>query len=101
MKILGYLSVTITLLTYSALMHGWALSKLWSWFISRTFDVPELSIPAAIGFLMVVNYLTTKIDLQKKKEKEEYLVTLLNGFMISTIKPLFALILGAIVKIWL
>lgn len=45
-------------MVYGAMMNGWALSKLWSWFIVSTFALPALTIPAAIGVALVVNYLT-------------------------------------------
>lgn len=99
MKIIGYISTTIILMVYAAMMNGWALSKLWSWFIVTTFGLPALTIPAAIGLAMVVSYLTTKLD--DKKSEDKYWETLVKGAVISTIKPLFVLGFGAIVKLWL
>ncbi len=100
MKAIGYISTTIFLMAYGATMNGWALSKLWSWFIVKTFEIPALSVPAAIGFVLVVNYLTIKLD-GKKKDDREYWETLLEGAVISTLKPLAAVGFGAIVKLWL
>lgn len=99
MKIIGYISTTIVIMVYAAMMNGWALSKLWSWFIVTTFGLPALTIPAAIGLAMVVSYLTTKLD--DKKSEDKYWETLVKGAVIATIKPLFALGFGAIVKLWL
>lgn len=99
MKAIGYISTTIVLMVYGAMMNGWALSKLWSWFIVKTFGLPALTIPSAIGVAMVVTYLTQKLD--DKKSEDKYWEVLVKGAVISTLKPLFALGFGAIVKLWL
>ena len=99
MKIIGYISTTILLVVYSAMLNGWALSKLWSWFIVKTFGLPPLTIPAAIGLASIVTYMTMKLD--DKKSEDKYWETLLKGAVVSTVKPLFALGFGAIVKLWL
>ena len=99
MKAIGYISTTIILMVYASILNGWALSKLWSWFIVTTFGMPVLSIPAAIGFAMVVTYLTHQMS--DKESKDEYWQTLVKGAIAATIKPLFALLFGAIVKAWL
>ena len=99
MKIIGYISTTIILMVYAAMLNGWALAKLWSWFIVTTFDLPALSIPAAIGLAMVVSYLTQRLD--DKKSEDAYWEILVKGAVAATLKPLFALLFGAIVKVWL
>lgn len=99
MKAMGYIFVTIIVLTYAAVINGWALAKLWSWFIVTTFGVAPVSIPAAIGLAMIVEYVakpSTKTDPDKA-----YWEVLLEGFIYQTIKPLIALIIGVIVKQWL
>ena len=99
MKIIGYISTTIVLMVYAATLNGWALSKLWAWFIVSTFGLSALSIPAAIGLSLVVGYLTQ--TLKPDKDKKPYWETLVEGGVASTVKPLFALAFGAIVKAWL
>jgi putative Mn2+ efflux pump MntP len=99
MKIIGYISTTIILMVYAAMLNGWALAKLWSWFIVQTFNLPVLSIPAAIGLSMVVGYLTHQMS--DKKNEDEYWETLVKGGVAATVKPIFALLFGAIVKLWL
>ncbi len=81
------------------LFFGGALSKLWAWFIVKTFGLPALTIPAAIGLAMVVNYLTQRFD--PAKNDDPYWKDLVRSVVISTLKPLFALGFGAIVKLWL
>ena len=99
MKIIGYISTRIILMVYAAMINGWALAKLWSWFIVTTFGLPALSIPAAIGLAMVVSYLTQHLD--DKKSEDSYWDILVKGAVAATLKPLFALLFGAIVKVWL
>jgi hypothetical protein len=36
------------------LLHGWALSVLWGWFVVPIFKVPQLTIPLAIGIVTTV-----------------------------------------------
>ena len=99
MKAIGYIVTTLFLTVYGMIMNGWALSKLWKWFIATTFALPPLTIPAAIGFAIVVNYLTQKID--DKNSDEPFWQKLARGAVISTLKPLFAVGFGAIVRLWL
>lgn len=83
-------------------MNGWVLTKLWGWFIVKTFNLPSLTIPTAIGLALVISYLTIKSDNESdKNKKEEYWQKLVNAAVIATIKPLCALGIGSIVKLWL
>lgn len=97
MKIIGYIATTIILMGYSAVMNGWALVKLWSWFIVPVFSAPVLTMISAIGLSLVVQYFTVTSPSNKKTETT-YGETLLLGFLWSTIKPLFALAFGALIK---
>src|SRR4051812_10507247 len=100
MKIIGYITVTIVLTIYGTLMNGWALSQLWSWFIVKTFELPALTIPEAIGICLVVRFMTSQFD-GKNCKNDEYLLSLIKSAFISTLKPLVSLGMGAIVRLWL
>ncbi len=40
----------------SSLVHGWALAKLWGWFVVKTFPtLPVLTVLQAIGISLVVS----------------------------------------------
>lgn len=95
MKIIGYTAVTFAIVIYSSILNGWALSKLWEWFIEPTFGLAALSIPAAIGLGYVVSYLTH----QSKEGDSEgtYGEKLVKGVVVGTLKPLFSLAFGFIV----
>jgi hypothetical protein len=101
MKLLGYITATIITMIYAAMLNGWALSLLWAWFIIPTFELPKLSIPAAIGLSMVVAYLTYQVRNNKDEEKEKYWESLVRGGLTTTTKALFALLFGAVVKMWM
>ena len=62
-----------------------------------TFGLPHLTIPAAIGLAMMVGY----FQKLSKDDEDEYLKKLINGIIIGTLKPLFYVGIGAIVKAWL
>ena len=102
MKVVGYISTTAFTIVYGAIMNGWALTKLWHWFVEGQFGLKPLSIPAAMGLVLVVGYLTHQIDTAKKeKDDDSYAVQLIRTFAIATLKPLMALLVGSIVKAWL
>ena len=42
----------------SSIFSGWVLSVLWSWFMVTTFNLPPLSIPAAIGVALTIRFIT-------------------------------------------
>lgn len=57
---LGKLAVAILNMAYSigcTILSGYVLSVLWGWFIVPTFGLPLLTIPVAIGVMLVVAYL--------------------------------------------
>ena len=99
MKYIGYISATIIFWVYSSVLNGWALTKLWAWFIVPTFGLEQLTIVAAIGLSLVVKYLTMQIKINDKEKP--YSETLMNSVIISTVKPLMALLIGSIVKMWM
>lgn len=61
----------IPLIFCLAVLRGWALSILWSWFMVPL-GLPTLGIAHAIGFAMTVAFLThqdsTKVDDRETKE---------------------------------
>lgn len=99
MKVIGYIATTIILMVYSTLLDGWAIAKLWAWFIVPTFSLQALTIAQAIGFALVVSYLTHQI--QPTEKDDEFWVTLLRGVLNGTFKPLLSLLFGAVVRMWM
>ena len=83
-----------------AIMNGWVLSILWSWFVIPIFGVPTLSIPLAIGFSLTVGMLAGKNSAPKNEKKS---TTEVAGELIGAafLTPLFVLFLGYIIKMFI
>ena len=102
MKAIGYFAVFICGSVVNHIVNGWALTLLWAWFVVATFDVRPLSIPAAIGLSLVVGYLTYQFKPDTKEDKEKsFGHRLAEAWVIGVTKPLFALLIGVIVKQWM
>lgn len=55
-----YISI-FTVLTFIPLVifGAWVFTQLWAWFVVPTFGLAPLTIPAALGLSLLVNYLTS------------------------------------------
>jgi hypothetical protein len=102
MKVLGYVFATISVMVIGVTLSGFVLSILWSWFISPSFNVDDISVPVAIGISMIVSYMTyqddSKSDTNKSKEYSEILTEYAGK---SLGRPLFALLFGWIVTLFI
>lgn len=90
------------LIAVQAILNGWVLSHLWRWFFVPVLDLPAIGIAQAIGISLVVGYLTHQIPKEttyeaNKSKTEKFLEAVLMG----VIRPLFALLIGFIVKIFI
>lgn len=85
------------LLVIAPILNGWALTKLWAWFIVPTFGVPQLHLAAAIGLAMTVAYLTHQNIKGAQRTKEE------NYWLIASVvtRPLLVVLFALIVKQWM
>ena len=99
MKAIGIVTSAIIVIFYGAAMDGWALTKLWAWFVVPVFSLPALNIPQAIGIALLVGYLTTSIS--KTEKEDEFGLLLAKAIAIATFKPLLALGCGAVVRAFL
>lgn len=98
MKNIGYIVVTLVSAIVNTIYGGYALSVLWQWFISRTFGITQLSIPAAIGLSLIISYLTHQTLPEDSNDKNKtYGEKLFKGIIIGILKPSFALFFGWIV----
>ena len=97
MKIIAYIFFTIIIAIYSTVLSGWAIAKLWAWFIVTTFGLPHLTIPAAIGLAIMVEYFQPTPE----PKEQEYRKTLLNTAFMGMFKPFVCVLVGLIVKHWL
>lgn len=99
MKVLLGFASFVFVCIWASLLNGWVLTKLWSWFIVPVFSAPQLSIPAAIGLYLVVSFITHQYI--KDEEDEEFILKTARAFGFSTFRPLVALLIGYIVKMWM
>lgn len=61
--------IALLMTPFTACLNGWALSKLWLWFIVPPFGLPALSVVESIGVSLIVSYLTSfHVDAQPKDE---------------------------------
>lgn len=76
------------------IFSGFVLSILWGWFIVSTFGLPLLTIPVAIGIMLVVSYLTKQADFNNS-DREDYQKRV---NVLQIVKPLGALAVGYVIK---
>lgn len=95
MKALGWVTAFVGLMVFNSILSGYALSVLWAWFIVKTFGVPALTIPSAIGLAITVSYLTHQIDSDSKNEGAGLMLA--KGLIIGIAKPAIALATGWVV----
>lgn len=87
------------LLPLGVMWSGYALSKLWAWFLVPALGLPELSIPAAIGLAMVVSYMTYQpTNTNKDKDANQQILEVLLSL---ALKPTLAIGFGWVVARWM
>lgn len=59
----------------SYILSGWGLTILWGWFIVPKFELEALSIPQAIGFMLVIAFVTKSKPIGDEDEDEDFEVT--------------------------
>lgn len=94
---LGKLALAILNMAYVIgcnIFSGFVLSILWGWFIASTFGLPALTIPLAMGIMLVIGYATKQVDFNNQ-DREDYQKRV-NVVMI--VKPLAALAVGYVIK---
>ena len=92
---LGVLFFFVGLMAISAILNGFVLVKLWSWFIVPTFGLPALSIPLAIGIALTAKFITQDLSTINNAKKEGSGWT---PIVITFINPFLVLLVGWIVK---
>jgi len=104
-ELLGCLVTVVSaviLMPISYVINGYALMKLWQWFIATTFKVQTLSLVQAIGLGMIISFLTYKPNFDgKKTELEESKKALMAQCVWAFMKPVAALIVGYAVKLFM
>lgn len=97
---LGKFALAILNLAYSIgcfILSGYVLSILWAWFITSTFGLPALTIPVAMGIMVVVSYLTKQADFNNQ-DREDYMKRV---NILAIVKALGALAVGYVIKMFM
>jgi hypothetical protein len=86
MEVLGKFFTSIIILSLLTILGGFVLQQYWSWFISSTFDVKQLSLIQCIGLMSVSSLFKFKVPSKREREEqknEEFVdVLLYNTFCI-------------------
>lgn len=101
LAILGGVVGFAALLVVSSILNGYALSVLWGWFVVPVFHLPQLSIVPAIGIAMMVGYLAHQMEpdcVEKERTTGERIA---RAASFAILKPLFALLFGWIVHLFM
>jgi len=98
MKVIGYITSTVIIGIWTTILSGWAITKLWSWFMVTTFNLPILTIPTAIGLCLMLQYFQ---HTPKQEKDKEFYEILLEGLVVGTFKPLLYLGIGSIIRFWM
>jgi hypothetical protein len=99
LKKIGIGIVGLLLIPTSVVTNGYAFMKLWAWFMAKTFDLPTLNLPQAIGVAMCVHFLTPLEGRDTKDKPLSETVTRLAA--IAFIKPTVVLLFALIVRHYL
>jgi hypothetical protein len=90
-------SVLITLLCVAVflLVNGFALQILWEWFVAPAGCFRKLTLPAAVGIVLVVDFLVPRLipDYSSAKVDGKWFVGVL-------VRPLVALAFGWLIVQW-
>jgi hypothetical protein len=91
--------VGLVLDVISTTLYGVALKILWAWYMVPIFGLPKLTIPQAIGVAICVGLITHQY-IPGKANMETIKETILGAVSDSITAPLFALIFGAVVHLF-
>lgn len=94
MKNFGYFMFLILSVVTAILLRGFVLIYLWEWFIVSVFSLPPLGFVNALGFSLIVHYLTQQ-DIDKKEDKDRDLSDIIGRIIGQAVfYPLLILLLG-------
>ncbi|MFS1518600.1 hypothetical protein V1503_19365 [Bacillus sp. SCS-151] len=95
------LLLSLSIMPFTLLIHGFVLSLLWEWFIVSAFSVPSISIIEAVGVMLVVDFILLKIDWKEEAMEvpmEEFIYKLVAH---SIVMPFWGLGIGYILTLFI
>ncbi len=78
----------------SKIAEGYVFTVLWGWFVVPTFNLPELSIPFALGICLVTSISTKSFRVGDIKSHKN--AAMLDALVLMIMKPIFFLGTGYI-----
>ena len=91
----------ITMSSIGTILNGFALSKLWSWFIVETFGIIPIGIAQAIGISLIIGYITYQFIDTKPDDSKNNNEKLFTQAGITIARPLGVLLFGFIVHLFI
>ncbi len=70
-------------------VKGWALSNMWTWFMVKTFNLPDISIIQATGIFLIFTLLQKQFFAEQQKNTSEKPSVLAKEIVDMLIAPLF------------
>jgi hypothetical protein len=94
--ILLLIFLVIIIIPLSTLINGFAVMKLWNWFIPSIFELRHIGLVQAMGLALVVRYLTYVVRHEHdERDTDEKLMSSIIG---AVVVPAIGLALGWIIK---
>lgn len=95
----GAVILVVVATVVASIVNGWVLSTMWGWFVVPFFDLPQMSIPYAIGIAMLVRMLVNTTINYDTKEKDTS--TKVGEWIGVILYPFLVLFMGWIVTLFL
>lgn len=96
MLAIGYIVSSLLAIFITTILSGYTLCKLWDWFVVETFNLPTLTIPIAIGLMLVISYVVKGYPEEDDKD-QTYGVNLTVRFFKCVVKSGMFLLVGWII----
>jgi uncharacterized protein YacL len=97
MENFGKFMTVILVMIVTPLINGFVVMKLWNWFIIPIFSLQPLRLIEAIGFTIILTFITTKPS--KKNTQEYFWDWLFESVLYTILLGLFTLVFGYIVSL--
>ena len=99
-KFIGATVLVVTGIVTTAIWRGYVLSIMWGWFITATFGIRTLSIPAAIGVSYIFSFMCPTTNC-KEDDEDSLKIKVIKAFARAFFVPALFLLCGYIVKQWM
>lgn len=94
---IGIIVVVVVLIIGGTILSGWALSVMWTWYVTPVFGLPILGVKNAILLATLISYFTpVKLDDENKTKNEK----LFGAISLITFKPIFYVIWFWVIINW-